>query len=166
MNRRNWTRKALVLASVLVCGTLLSGCSGWTDADAATPPGAAVDTNAGTQPSGDAVPMMPEADEAHLCGQVSALEGIRYRSDWEHAQGLIDNAAYASRVAAVEDGWKYMVLGSTDVSPAIKDAQQAVASGGIGYENTDFQRAVGDVAGACDAAGSLVSVSALPGQGG
>ncbi|WP_344999536.1 hypothetical protein [Agromyces bauzanensis] len=97
---------------------------------------------------------------------MSALEGVRYRSDWEHEQGLIDDVEYASRVAAVEDGWRYMVLGATDVSPAIKDAQRAVSSGGIGYENTEFQRAVGDVGLACDEAGSLIAVSALPGQGG
>ena len=119
-----------------------------------------------TAPSADGALMPPDQDARHLCGQVSALEGIRYRSDWEHDQGLIDDVAYASRVAAIEDGWKYMVIGSTDVSPAIRDAQHALSSGGIGYENTEFQRAVGDVAGACDTAGSLVSVSALPGQGG
>lgn len=119
-----------------------------------------------TQPPADAGWMPPDADERHLCGQVSALEGIRYRSDWEHGQGLIDDVEYASRVAAIEDGWTYMVVEGTDVSPAIKDAQHAISSGGIGYENTEFQRAVGDVALACDAAGSLVSVSALPGQGG
>lgn len=120
-----------------------------------------------TRPPADAEMMPLDADERHLCGQVSALEGIRYRSDWEHNQGLIDDVEYASRAAAIEDGWKYMVIGGTDVSPAINDAQRALGSdGGIGYENTEFQRAVGDVAIACDEAGSLVSVSALPGQGG
>ena len=117
-------------------------------------------------PPTDGALMPPDADAPHLCGQVSTLEGIRYRSDWEHEQGLIDDVGYASRVAAIEDGWKYMVIGRTDVSAAIKDAQRALASGGIGYENTEFQRAVGEVAIACDEAGSLVSVSALPGQGG
>jgi hypothetical protein len=133
-------------------------------------PGARVPTGksapATTQPPADAELMPPDADDRHLCGQVSALEGIRYRSDWEHDQGLIDDVEYASRVAAVEDGWKYMVTGGTDVSPAIKVAQRALSSGGLGYENTEFQRAVGDVAIACDEADSLVSVSALPGQGG
>ncbi|WP_157372708.1 hypothetical protein [Agromyces sp. Root81] len=117
-----------------------------------------------TQPAAELMP--PDADARHLCGQVSALEGIRFRSDWEHGQGLIDDVEYASRVAAVEDAWTYMVQGQTDVSAAINDAQRALSDGGIGYENTAFQRAVGDVAGACDEAGSLVSVSALPGQGG
>lgn len=110
--------------------------------------------------------MPADADERHLCGQVSALEGIRFRSGWEHDQGLIDDVEYASRVAAIEDSWTYMVVGGTDVSPSIKDAQHALSAGGIGYENTEFQRAVGEVALACDEAGSLVSVSALPGQGG
>lgn len=135
-----------------------------------TSPGASPPTGrsapATTQPPADTGLMPPDADARHLCGQVSALEGIRYRSDWEHDQALIDDVEYASRVAAIEDGWTYMVIGSTDVSPAIKDAQRALSSGGIGYENAEFQRAVGDVALACDAADSIVSVSALPGQGG
>ncbi|MFF2274106.1 hypothetical protein ACFVTX_17660 [Agromyces sp. NPDC058136] len=118
-----------------------------------------------TSPAG-AESMPPGADDRHLCGQVSALEGIRYRSGWEHDQGLIDDVEYASRVAAIEDGWKTMVVGGTEVSPAIKDAQRALSSGGTGYANTEFQRAVGEVATACDDAGSLISVSALPGQGG
>lgn len=119
-----------------------------------------------TAPSADGALMPPDHDARHLCGQVSALEGIRFRSDWEHDQGLIDDAAYASRVAALEDGWTDMVIGTTEVSEDIKSAQQALGSGGIGYDNTEFQSAVGEVANACDAAGSLVSVSALPGQGG
>lgn len=153
-------RGALAI-TLLVLVPTLTACAG----PAATEPTGESVTES-KQPPTDAAPMPPDADERHLCGQVSALEGIRYRSDWEHEQGLIDDVAYASRVAAIEDGWKYMVLGRTDVSPAIKEAQRTLSSGGIGYENTDFQRAVSDVGLACDEAGSLIAISALPGQGG
>ncbi|AWB95286.1 hypothetical protein DCE93_06115 [Agromyces badenianii] len=154
--------RAPLVITLSVLALALSACTSNPGASAPTSKSAP----ATTQPPADSELMLPDADAPHLCGQVSALEGIRYRSDWEHDQGLIDDVEYSSRVAAIEDGWRYMVVGGTDVSPAIKDAQQALASGGIGYENTQFQRAVGDVAGACDEAGSLVSVSALPGQGG
>lgn len=111
--------------------------------------------------------LMPaDPDARHECGQVSALRGIQYRSDWEHSEGLIDDDAYASRVAAIEDGWRYLTIGGTDVTPSIKAAQRALTAGGIGYENADFQRAMDEVALACDAAGSLISIGALPGQGG
>jgi hypothetical protein len=117
-------------------------------------------------PPSDAALMPAEPDERHECGQVSALQGILYRSDWEHDQGLIDDVEYASRVAAVEDGWRYLPIGGTDVTPAIKVAQRALGAGGIGHENTEFQSAMEDVARACDASGSLIAIGALPGQGG
>lgn len=158
-NRAN--ERAALVTTLTMLALALTAC--------AASPGASAprDTPAAeTTPPAGAESMPPDADERHLCGQVSALEGIRYRSDWERDQGLIDDVEYASRVAALEDGWKTMVIGGTEVSPAIKAAQRALSSGGIGYANTEFQRAVGDVAAACDDAGSLISVSALPGQGG
>lgn len=117
-------------------------------------------------PPADAASMPVDPDERHECGQVSALRGIQFRSDWEHGQGLLDDVEYASRVAAIEDGWRYLTVGGTDVTPSIKAAQRALATGGIGYDNVDFQRAMDEVALACDAAGSLISIGALPGQGG
>lgn len=117
-------------------------------------------------PPANAALMPADPDARHECGQVSALRGIQYRSDWEHSEGLIDDDDYASRVAAIEDGWRYLTIGGTDVTPSIKAAQRALTAGGIGYENADFQRAMDEVALACDAAGSLISIGALPGQGG
>ena len=110
-------------------------------------------------------PMDMNPDERHECGQVSALQAILYRSQWEHDQGIIDDVAYASRIAAVEDGWTYLAIGGTEVTPSIKAAQRAMG-GGIGPENTEFSRAVEEVARTCDAAGSLIAIGALPGQGG
>lgn len=155
-------QRAPLVITLTVLALALTACT--------ASPGASAPTGTSapetTQPPVDVGLMPTDADERHLCGQVSALEGIRFRSDWEHGQELIDDVEYASRVVAIEDGWTYMVIGRTDVSPAIKDAQRALTSGGLGYENTEFQRAVGDVALACDAAGSQIAVSALPGQGG
>jgi len=119
-----------------------------------------------TAPPAEAASLPVDPDDRHVCGQVSALQGILYRSDWEHDQGLIDETEYASRVAAVEDGWKYLAIGGTDIRPAIKDAQRALTAGGVGYDNTEFRGAMEKVARACDAAGSLIAIGALPGQGG
>ncbi|GAA4372162.1 hypothetical protein [Agromyces bauzanensis] len=44
--------------------------------------------------------------------------------------------------------------------------QCALVYGDINYENTDFQIAMDELARACDAAGSLFAIGALPGQGG
>lgn len=156
------TERAALVITLTVLALGLTACTA--NPGASAPTGKSAPET--TRPPADAGLMPPDADARHLCGQVSALEGIRYRSDWEHDQGLIDDAEYASRAAAIEDGWNYMVIGRTDVSPAIKAAQRALSSGGIGHENTEFQRAVGDVALACDTAGSQMAVSALPGQGG
>src|SRR5215218_10602973 len=84
-----------VLALVLTACTSSPGAGAPTGTSAAETPA----------PPTDGALMPPDADARHLCGQVSALEGIRYRSEWEHDQGLIDDVGYASRVAAIEDGW-------------------------------------------------------------
>ncbi|MGW9630538.1 hypothetical protein ACWGST_07515 [Agromyces sp. NPDC055520] len=153
------TTAPLLLAPLLLA-LALSACT-------ASPASGIATTPPTTAPPADAAgDMLPDPDAPHACGQVSALEGIRYRSDWQHDQGLIDDIAYASRVAALEDSWTYMVAGLTDISPSINDAKKAVAEGGISRENDAFQLAVGEIALACDEAGSLVSISALPGQGG
>jgi hypothetical protein len=111
----------------------------------------------------DAAVMLPDPDERHVCGQVSALQGIWYRSDWEHDQNLIDDAAYASRLAAIKDGWRYLPTGGSDITPAIKDAQRTLVDGDIRYENTDFQIPMDAVARACDDVGSLIAIATLPG---
>ncbi|MGI9821952.1 hypothetical protein [Agromyces sp. Marseille-Q5079] len=150
-----------IVAMVAALALTLTGC--------AASPAASSPTEAPaveTTPPADAAPMF-DADAPHLCGQVSALEGIRDRSGWEHEQGLIDDAAYASRVAALEDGWRLMIVSTrVEVSPAIEYAQRAIAEGGLSYENEELAIALGKVAEACNAAGSLITVSALPGQGG
>lgn len=151
---------------VLLLSTLalaLAACTGVPAPDASSPPLAAATTSPPADAGGE---MLPDPDAPHACGQVSALEGIRFRSEWEHGQGLIDDAAYASRVAALEDSWTYMVAGLTDISPSIDDAKKAVTEGGVGRDNAEFEFAMEEIARACDEAGSLIGVSALPGQGG
>lgn len=119
-----------------------------------------------TMPPADAATMLPDPDERHVCGQASALQGIWYRSDWEHDQGLIDDTACAAQLAAIEDGWKYLPTGGSDITPAVKDVQRTLVEGDISHENTDFQIAMDNLALACDAVGSLIAIGALPGQGG
>jgi len=55
--------------------------------------------------------------------------------------------------------WEY------DVTQALR-AAIAKASHGIGPENLDFDTATQDLVSACDAAGSITIVSALPSMGG
>lgn len=88
MNRQNaqattgWTRKAAWLTVVLAALVIsLSGC--------ATIPAQSTSSSESvpTMPPADAATMLPDPDERHVCGQASALQGIWYRSDWEHDQG-------------------------------------------------------------------------------
>lgn len=127
-----------------------------------TPPAAAAPE---TTPAADP-PLSAAPDAPLLCGQASAFEGIRYRSEWEHGEGLIDDAGYESRVAALHDAWTLLVAGDTDVTPAVKYVQRVVSDGGLDSPAGEFQTAMAELAEACDAAGSTISISALPGQGG
>jgi len=160
--RRPAVRRLPVAATAMIAatalGALLSGCT-------AAAPNTAVAAPQTTPAVADAE-LPPEADAANLCGQASALEGIRYRSEWEHGQGAIDDAALASRVAALHDAWTYLVAGDTDVTPAVKYVQRVVAEGGLAASAGEYQTAMSKLAEACDSSGSMIVISALPGQGG
>jgi hypothetical protein len=99
------------------------------------------------------------------CGQFSALRGIEARSWWEHDNGLIDDAAHDSRLKALQDAWVHTIFGDSSVTPSLREAQRAAAEG-VGENNAAFHRTATAVTLACDAAGSIVSYSALPGMGG
>ncbi len=99
------------------------------------------------------------------CGQFSALEGIEFRTRWEHNSGKIDDAAYASRLDALQDAWMYAVFGDSTVTPSLREAQR-VAADGVDPDDPAFLAAKGAVSQACDAAGSIVSMGALPEMGG
>lgn len=146
------------LSAVAVALTL-GGCSQASGADDAR----STETPAASTPAGDAI--MVEPDVPHVCGQVSALGGIVFRSDWEHGQGLIDDTQYAARMAAVVDGWTYLPTGGS-LRAEVMAAAAAAEAGGVGYDNAEFQRAAEKIRIACDEAGSVVAVGALPGQGG
>ena len=99
------------------------------------------------------------------CGQFSALRGIETRSWWQHDNGLIDDAAHDSRLKALRDAWVHTIFGDSSVTPSLREAQRAAADG-VGQDNAAFQRAATAVTLACDAAGSIVAIGALPEMGG
>lgn len=113
------------------------------------------------------MPLMsvPVGDADWECGHASGLMGIQFRSEWEFANGVIDQAAFDARAAALVDSWTYLPTGQSDVTEALR-AAIAEAGDGIGPENPDFATATQSVVSACDAAGSITIVSALPGMGG
>lgn len=145
------------LAVVAVVG--LSGCGAEPAAAPVTP---AEPTPSPTQ----SVDMMQRVGTADWeCGQLSALNGILARSHWEHMQGKIDDAQYATRLAAIQDAWVYMVVGDSTVTSSVRAMSQA-AKNGVDSDNTAFMGARADAIQACDAAGSIVAVGALPEMGG
>ncbi|QEO14483.1 hypothetical protein FLP10_08675 [Agromyces intestinalis] len=150
-----------VLAVAVAATLLLSGCV-TVSTEGATATSVPTATPSPSVPD-DMTMRVPPADWE--CGQLSALSGILYRSAWEHTEGLIDDAEYASRVAAVQDAWAYMPLGKSGVTPALREVQQA-APDGLTYDNVEYARAIDAANAACDAAGSIVGIGALPGQGG
>lgn len=158
-------RHPVVIVAPLVAATVallaLSACSAASD-PASTP---AANAAAETTPPASEYEVMIEPDVAHVCGQASALQGILFRSEWEHGQGLIDDAQFAARLDALLDGWTYLPTGGS-LNSEIKAVAKAAEAGGFGYDNLEFQRATEELNLACDAAGSVVAVSALPGQGG
>ncbi|MGX5696838.1 hypothetical protein ACWKWP_11620 [Agromyces soli] len=100
---------------------------------------------------------------------IARLGGARRAVDIapaKYGQGQIDDAAYQARVDAVIDGLRYLVAGGTSVSDEVKLLASTAEEGGVGYDNVEFQTAMGKMGAACDEAGSLIAVSALPGQGG
>ncbi|MFG6445849.1 hypothetical protein ACFXQA_11330 [Microbacterium sp. P07] len=109
--------------------------------------------------------MMRSPDVGFECGGISALNGIAFRSQWEYENGVIDAAAFESRQAALADAWNYMLVGQTQVAPAIREAQQAVRDA-ASLSTPEAQAAIGALTAACDEAGSLVGVGALPEMGG
>ncbi|MGV3732651.1 MAG: hypothetical protein ACO1N6_04520 [Microcella sp.] len=108
---------------------------------------------------------IPEGDANWECGHASALMGIQYRTEWELANGAIDQAAFDARVASLIDSWTYLPTGQSPVTDALRTAKAAAAAG-IGPENPEFAAATQGLVTACDHAGSITIVSALPEMGG
>ncbi len=108
---------------------------------------------------------IPVGDANWECGHASALMGIQYRTEWELANGAIDQAAFDARVASLIDSWTYLPTGQSPVTDALRTAKAAAAAG-IGPENTEFAAATQGLVTACDQAGSITIVSALPEMGG
>ena len=108
---------------------------------------------------------VPSSDANWECGHVSALLGIQTRSEWELANGVIDQAAFDGRAAGLVDAWTQLPHGQSDVSPALREAS-AAAPDGVGRDNVAFARAINMLGSACDAAGSVVIVGTLPEMGG
>ncbi|MBA4247447.1 MAG: hypothetical protein C0444_04020 [Microbacterium sp.] len=108
---------------------------------------------------------VPSSDANWECGHVSALLGIQTRSEWELENGVIDQATFDARAAGLVDAWTQLPQGQSDVSPALREAS-AAAPDGIGRDNVAFARAIDMLGSACDAAGSVVIVGALPEMGG
>ncbi|MFE1643946.1 hypothetical protein ACFM35_00015 [Microbacterium sp. P01] len=110
--------------------------------------------------------MAPPAGDADWeCGQASALLGMQQRSEWELANGVIDQGAFDSREAALIDAWTYLPIGTSEVTSAVR-ATIAAASEGIGQGNPMFAESIAQLNAACDATGSVVIVGALPAMGG
>jgi len=107
----------------------------------------------------------PDGDPQWDCGQASALFGIAARTEWERENGVIDAAAYEARMAALVDAWRYAPFGNSPVTDAVR-ATSGAADAGVGPDDSAFQVAANDLRVACDAAGSLILTSALPGMGG
>ncbi len=150
--------------SLLVSGALaavlgLSGCV----TEPATAPAATPESTPSPTKSVDMMERVGTADWE--CGQLSALNGILTRSQWEHTHNQIDDAQYATRLASIQDAWVYVVVGDSTVTSSIRALSQA-AKNGVGSDNTAFTSATDDAIQACDAAGSIVAVGALPQMGG
>ncbi|MFF2372426.1 hypothetical protein [Agromyces sp. NPDC058110] len=155
------------VAVIAALAVMLGGAGCVADPRTAPPPPASTppaSTPPASTPAAEAFDQM-NPDASHICGQVSALAGIAFRSDWEHEQGLIDDASYAARVVAVEQGWTTLVAGADELRAEVAFAKRAASEGGIS-DNPEFTRASEELAAACTAAGSLIAISALPGQGG
>lgn len=153
------TRRFSVIPAVLLAVLVLAGC-------AAPEPEAPVAAIPEAEPSA-ADPRMeiPAGDANWECGHASALMGIQYRTEWELANGVIDQVAFDARVAALIDSWRYLPTGQSAVTDALRTAK-AEAAAGIGPENPEFASASLAIVSACDQAGSITVVSALPEMGG
>lgn len=145
----------LTLAAIPALLLAVSGCS--TSAPAAEPTSSVAAPDAATEP----LTSVPAGDADWECGHASALMGIQFRTEWELANGVIDQAAFDARAAALVDSWTYLPTGQSDVTAALR-AAMAEAAQGIGPENPDFSVATQQLVSACDAAGSITIVSALP----
>lgn len=148
-----------MISALAVVALVLTGC-------AAPEP----ETSAAPAPEGESSapgPRMeiPPGDANWECGHASALMGIQYRTEWELANGVIDQVAFDARAAALIDSWTYLPTGQSAVTDALRSAKTAAAAG-IGPENPEFLAATQALVSACDQAGSITIVSALPEMGG
>ncbi len=108
---------------------------------------------------------VPQDDADWECGYASSLLGIQFRSEWEVANGVIDAGEFDARVASIVDARTYAPTGQSDVTAALRDVISASAAG-VGDENPDFGAATENLTAACEAAGSVIIVGALPEMGG
>lgn len=153
------TRRIVILPALLIATFVITGCSA-----PESEPGSAPTGDVGSSDTGSLM-QVPAGDVNWECGHASALMGIQFRSEWELANGVIDQAAFDTRSAALVDSWTYLPTGQSDVTAALRASIDAAADG-IGPENPDFLVATQDLVAACDAAGSVTIVGALPEMGG
>lgn len=147
--------RAAVLAAVVVSVTV-AGCSS-PQSEAEPIPSPVVETQA-------PLTGVPTGSADWECGAASALIGIQFRTDWEAANGVIDANALAARSAALQDAWALAPFGNSDVTDALRTVIDLAETAGLDSE--DFRSATQQLVNACDAAGSIVVLSALPGMGG
>jgi hypothetical protein len=119
-------------------------------------------------PTGPATPPAPDGPDPVLaweCGQISALSGIAIRTNFEYQSGMIDEVAYVSRLAALQDGWVYLPTYNTAVTPFIVEIQRQAAADPTAA-NQGYIDAVNAATQACESAGSLAVITPLPEMGG
>ena len=126
---------------------------------------AAISTAEPTTEQTEPLMSIPPGDAHWECGHASALMGIQFRSEWEFDNDVIDQAAFDARMDSLVDSWSYLPTGQSEVTVALRTAIEA-ADAGVSAENAEFTTATQNLVSACDAAGSITILGALPGMGG
>lgn len=159
------SRRLRVALAIVVVGAagLLASCSAGFSVNRAAASPAATAPSPTTTPTND--PMMTPASVDLECGQLDALDGILFRTEWLYDHGKITDAAYQARLSAVQEGWAYMLLDETPVSSSIEAVQKA-AEKGVSAKDKAYQDAFLAASDTCTNAGALVGTMALPEMGG
>lgn len=142
--------------TAVVLSVALAGCSSG-EPEAAPTPSPVVEER-------EPLTGVPTGSADWECGAASALLGIQFRTDWESANGVIDGSALTARSAALQDAWALAPIGDSEVTEVMRTVVDVATTTGV--DSDAFRTATQQLVSACDAAGSIVVLSALPGMGG